>query len=159
MTVEHIGKRTWLYRQAKGLTLTELALKASTSKSQLWALENVIDGNNPTISLLRRIAEALDVTLSDLTGESECKGENGEKGEKGGKEGKGGNNQSQIEPTQSLSTNLKRLVTAYKNQGNPLDTQTVIWLANAPFKCEEPVSIIDYILLLKVLANYGPEID
>jgi transcriptional regulator with XRE-family HTH domain len=60
----HIGDRIKAIRKDKGITQTDLALKAGISRTYLADLE----GNryNPSLSILKVIATALNVKLSDI---------------------------------------------------------------------------------------------
>lgn len=59
------GERVRTLRIEKGLTLPALAERAELSKGLLSKLENNED-SNPSLTTLYRIAEALEVTISDL---------------------------------------------------------------------------------------------
>lgn len=63
--VEHqLGARIRFLRTKSKLTIEELSLKANVNTSYLSDLER--GRRNPTIKVLSRIAEALEITLSDL---------------------------------------------------------------------------------------------
>jgi transcriptional regulator with XRE-family HTH domain len=54
-------------REAKGMSLDELATKAKISKTYLWELERDTDGaKKPSADVLLRIANALSTTLAEL---------------------------------------------------------------------------------------------
>lgn len=59
-----IGKKIIEYRRAKGLTIRDFSKLTGLSTSLLSQLER--DMGNPTLSALRAIASALDVSLSSL---------------------------------------------------------------------------------------------
>jgi len=59
------GERIRTLRMEKGLTLPALAERAELSKGLLSKLENDED-SNPSVGTLYKIAEALDVTISDI---------------------------------------------------------------------------------------------
>lgn len=61
----NVGGRIRTLRGERQMTLPALAEKAKVSKGLLSKLENDLDPN-PSIKTLRPIAEALDVTLSEL---------------------------------------------------------------------------------------------
>lgn len=64
-----IGKRIRALREARGMTQLGLALAAEISPTYLSDLENERRGrDNPTIAVLIRIADALDVSLDVLVG-------------------------------------------------------------------------------------------
>jgi transcriptional regulator with XRE-family HTH domain len=58
-----LGEKIRLLRKEKGLTLDELAIKAESSKSYIWELENRTPPS-PSAQKLAKVAEALGVTLS-----------------------------------------------------------------------------------------------
>ena len=59
-----LGAHVRMWRKARGLLQKELAAKANTNVTQLWALEN--DRFSPSIRNTERIANALDITLLEL---------------------------------------------------------------------------------------------
>jgi len=59
--------RLRLERQRAGMSLARLAEETGMSKTYLLRLERDA-GANPSLEVLRRIAEALDVTVADLLG-------------------------------------------------------------------------------------------
>lgn len=61
------GKRIYTLRKAAGLTLDQLAERASLSKSYLWELENK-NPPRPSAEKLSSIATVLDVTVDYLLG-------------------------------------------------------------------------------------------
>lgn len=64
-----IGKNLKKYRKAKGISLTELALRANVSKSYLNSLERDIK-SNPSINVIKRIADVLDTEINSILGVS-----------------------------------------------------------------------------------------
>jgi len=62
-----VGKRLKRQRLRAGLSLAELAEATGISKTYLVRLESDA-GGNPSLDVLRRIAEALDITVADLVG-------------------------------------------------------------------------------------------
>lgn len=60
----HLGQTLRELRIAKGLTLTQLAEQTGTHVGNLSRIER--DSTNPSLDLLRRIARALDMALSDI---------------------------------------------------------------------------------------------
>jgi transcriptional regulator with XRE-family HTH domain len=64
--MRNIGARVRSLRTEKNITLPELASRAELSKGLLSKLENS-DDSNPSMTTLFKIAEALDVTIADLT--------------------------------------------------------------------------------------------
>ena len=71
MTEQHFGNVLKTARQAAGLTMEELGLKAGCPKSYIWQLESRASIKRASAELLNRIANALDVSLASLTGEAE----------------------------------------------------------------------------------------
>jgi transcriptional regulator with XRE-family HTH domain len=64
MTLAERLRRT---REARGLSLDELAARAEISKTYLWELEkDVAEEKTPSAKVLLRIAAALSVTIADL---------------------------------------------------------------------------------------------
>ncbi|WP_026689246.1 helix-turn-helix domain-containing protein [Alteribacter aurantiacus] len=60
-----IGERVKQYRKERGLSLTELADRASVAKSYLSAIERNIQ-SNPSIQFLEKIAGVLGITVDHL---------------------------------------------------------------------------------------------
>jgi transcriptional regulator with XRE-family HTH domain len=70
----HIGSRIRSLRLERGLTLPQLSEKAGVSIGLLSQLENANDDTaNPNLQTLRKIANALGVTIADLLGKSVAK--------------------------------------------------------------------------------------
>ena len=65
---QSVGARIKRYREDKGLTATELAVKADIAKSYLSALENGDTHRRPSGETMYRLADALGVAMSDLLG-------------------------------------------------------------------------------------------
>lgn len=63
------GQRLRKFRQARGLTLQQVADEVGCTKAYIWELE-MREGPRPTAERLNAIAKALHVTLPDLMGES-----------------------------------------------------------------------------------------
>lgn len=66
---EQVGVNVRVQRERAGLSLARLSAVTGISKAHLVRLEND-PASNPSLDLLRRIAEALDVTVADLIGAS-----------------------------------------------------------------------------------------
>lgn len=62
-----IGKNINEFRKKKGLTLSELAIRANVSKSYLSNIERNLN-QNPSIQIIEKIAAVLDVDLRTLLG-------------------------------------------------------------------------------------------
>lgn len=62
-----IAVRLRQFREARGLSLDELATKADLSKTYLWELErDLAAAKKPSADVLLRVAAALSVTIADL---------------------------------------------------------------------------------------------
>lgn len=66
MPAEQFGARLRHERDKAGMSLAQLADASGISKPYLVRLEN--EPSNPSLELLGRLAEALDVTVADLLG-------------------------------------------------------------------------------------------
>lgn len=64
---ETIGIRLTALREARDLTLQDVANRAGLSKTRVWEIEQG-RAKNPTIDTAIRLAKALGVSLDDLTG-------------------------------------------------------------------------------------------
>jgi XRE family transcriptional regulator of biofilm formation len=62
---DHIGHRIQKIRKLKGISLSELAEKSNVAKSYISNVERNIQ-NNPSIQLIEKIANALDVTMNTI---------------------------------------------------------------------------------------------
>jgi transcriptional regulator with XRE-family HTH domain len=65
---ETLGERIRLYRQERGMTLSQLAIDAKVSKGYLSSLEHNHNERRPSAEIMYALAEALGVTMSDLMG-------------------------------------------------------------------------------------------
>jgi len=63
-----LGKRLRQYREAKGLTLQQVADAVGCTKAYIWELE-MREGQRPTAERLNAIAKTLEVTVLHLLGE------------------------------------------------------------------------------------------
>lgn len=63
----NIGENIKKYRKEKGMTQEELAQKCGLSKNGLWNYEN--NRREPTIDVLIKISDALEVSLFDILGD------------------------------------------------------------------------------------------
>ena len=61
------GARLRAWRTKAGLSLAKLAELSGLSKTYLLRLEND-ESSNPSLEVLRRIADALDITVADIVG-------------------------------------------------------------------------------------------
>jgi transcriptional regulator with XRE-family HTH domain len=64
--LERVGQNIRAERERAGLSLSQLAAATGISKAHLVRLEK--GGGNPSLEILARIAEALEVTVADLVG-------------------------------------------------------------------------------------------
>ena len=62
---EQLGKRIRYLRKLKNLSIEQLALEADINRNYLCDLEN--GRRNPTLRVLEKIANALEITISELT--------------------------------------------------------------------------------------------
>ena len=135
--IEEIGRRIRAARLAKGLMLGELADLVGISKGYMSQLETGTPGANPTLEVLKRIADELDVTIADLLGAPKT--------------------QARLEMPEDLPAGLLELVAEYRKAGKPLDRSVVVWLANAKYRSSGPKKKEDYRLLLHVLRGSGDD--
>ena len=63
-----LGRRIRSYREKAGMSLADLAEASSVSKAYLFRLETE-DGMNPSLDVLTRIGNALEVTVAELLGQ------------------------------------------------------------------------------------------
>jgi transcriptional regulator with XRE-family HTH domain len=66
--VRTIAARTKQYREERGLTLDEVAARADTSKSHIWAIEKCRQ-RSPTVHMVQALARAFGVSMSQMLGE------------------------------------------------------------------------------------------
>jgi transcriptional regulator with XRE-family HTH domain len=64
---QRVGERIRAQRRRSGLSVARFAQETGLSKTYLLRLENDTDAN-PSLDVLRRVAEALDLTVADLLG-------------------------------------------------------------------------------------------
>ena len=62
-----LGKRLRQYREAKGLTLQQVADAVGCTKAYIWELE-MKDGQRPSAERIQKIAQVLGVTMEDVMG-------------------------------------------------------------------------------------------
>jgi transcriptional regulator with XRE-family HTH domain len=63
---QQLGRRVREEREKAGLSLAQLAAAAGITKAYLVRLEN--QAGNPSLEVVARIAEALDLTVADMVG-------------------------------------------------------------------------------------------
>jgi transcriptional regulator with XRE-family HTH domain len=66
------GARLRRLREAKKLTLQQVADAVGCTKAYIWELE-MKDGQRPSAERIQAIAKVLGVTMEDVMGESYCK--------------------------------------------------------------------------------------
>ena len=66
LSAERVGRNIKTQRERAGLSLAQLSAATGISKAHLVRLEK--RGGNPSLEILSRIAEALEVTIADLVG-------------------------------------------------------------------------------------------
>lgn len=125
---EEVGQRIKKLREAQGMGLAELARSAAVSKGYLHDLENQPSGN-PTLDTLRRIADALKVTVADLIGAAKVKPVLADK----------------------VPPGLQELVKEMKAQGEALDPDAISSLSSMRYRGQRPSTKEDFRLLLYVL--------
>jgi XRE family transcriptional regulator of biofilm formation len=123
-----VGQRIKRFRETLGMTLAELARKADISKGYLHSLENQAPAN-PTLDTLKKVAEALDLTIADLIGAPKVRA---------------------VVP-EVLPPGLEELVKELRSGGTPLDTETIASLASMRYRGQAPKTKQDFLALLYVL--------
>lgn len=104
-----VGKRIAALRQIKGLSVPALAEKAKLSKGYLWQLENGEDPN-PSLSVLMRIAAALETTVAEFLGQPTVRAKD-------------------LPIPEELPPGLKDFLDLQKRRGEPVPEKTVRVLA------------------------------
>jgi len=66
MTEQHFGILLRTARQAAGLTMEEVGLRAGCSKSYIWQLENRETSMRASAAVLNRVAQAVNLSLETL---------------------------------------------------------------------------------------------
>lgn len=115
-----IGDNISKYRQIRGLTLPDLATKASVSKAFLWEIESG-KSKRPGAEVLFKIAEALEVTIAHLMGKEP------------GQEAR-----DLIEP--EVNHGLRAFINERKVQGRPLDPEEVKSLSYVQLRGGRPTT-------------------
>ncbi len=122
-------------REAQGITLTELATACGLSKGYVSTIE-ADGGANPTLDVLTKIANELDVTLGALVGQPKRQA------------------RMALElPDEQLPAPLLELVKERRARNQPLDPHTVRWLAHAKFRGKRPATKDQFNLLLTVVGE------
>lgn len=126
-----IGDYIKKYRELRGLTLPDLAIKAGVSKAFLWEIESG-KSRRPGAEVLFKIAEALGVTIAQLMGrpaEREV--------------------QDLIEP--EINAGLRAFINERKIQGRPLDPEEVKSLSFVQLKGGRPTTKEQWALVYGML--------
>lgn len=133
---QKLGARLRARRQAAGLKLTELGARANVSVGYLSELEQDAQ-QNPTLDVLLRIAKALNTTIADLLGEPEVR--------------------ARLPSLDVVPEGLLQLMKEYRSHGDPLDPDTITWLAHAQFRGEKPRTKDDFASLLRSFRAFDKE--
>ncbi|MDG5490600.1 helix-turn-helix domain-containing protein [Psychroserpens sp. SPM9] len=67
--LKQFGKRIRSLRKDRGLSQSELGAKADMEKSAIQRIER---GYNPTLKTLRKIAQGLEIKISDMFDYNDC---------------------------------------------------------------------------------------
>ena len=128
-----VGERIRSLRQVRGLGLSELADNASVSKGYLSALETGGE-SNPSLDVLIRIAQALEVTLADLLNTPKVK--------------------PKLEVPAQLPAGLREFVEEQRRRNKIVSAHDIAWMYNAQFRGGkgEPTSE-DYAIMYRALAR------
>ena len=68
--LDTLGKRLRVCRAWRGLQLNTVARLTATTPQYLSLLEHDKPGRNPSVELLKKLSEVLDVTVSQLLGQT-----------------------------------------------------------------------------------------
>jgi len=116
-------------RQQKQLTQPALADKSGVSKGYVYMLESG-EMTNPTLDILHKIADALDCTIADLTGEPKV-------------------------ALKSISTeipdSLMRFARQRRKVGEPLSDDDLMNLAQTQFRGKRPETVEDWAYVYEFL--------
>lgn len=132
-----IGDCIKKFRELRGLTLPDLAVKAGVSKAFLWEIESG-KSRRPGAEVLFRIAEALEVTIAQLLGrppEREVQG--------------------LIEP--QINAGLRAFINERKIQGHPLEPEEIKSLSFVQLKGGRPTTKEQWALVYGMLREITGE--
>lgn len=124
-----VGPRIRELRQAKDVALATLAERTALSKGYLSELETSPTAN-PTLDVLLRIAQALDVTIADLVDAPRAQ---------------------PADASGNLPDGLRQFLRERQKTSRPLEGETVLWLASARFRGRKPVTKEDFAYLYRSL--------
>ena len=115
-------------RLQKQLTQPALADKSGVSKGYVYMLESG-EMTNPTLDILHKIADALDCTIADLTGDPK------------------------VSPraTTDVPESLMRFARQRKKAGEPLSENDLMSLAQTQFRGKRPVTVEDWAYVYEFL--------
>ena len=124
-----VGARIHNLRKGQGKGLADIAEATGLSKGYLSELENA-DEMNPTLDVLQRIADALDVTIADLVGGPRVR-------------------PASPDPKllDDLPEGLRQFAKARKAEGKPLEAAELLWLASAQYRGKRPITREDFAFL------------
>ena len=126
-----IGDNIKKYREIRGITLPDLAVKAGVSKAFVWEIES---GNSkrPGAEILFKIAEALGVTIAHLMGTQIHK-----------------EARDMIEP--EINDGLRAFINERKLQGHPLEPEEIKSLSFVQLKGGRPTTKEQWALIYGML--------
>lgn len=116
-------------RQTKGVALGTLAERTSLSKGYLSELETSPSAN-PTLNVLLRIAQALEVTIADLVDAPRAQ---------------------PADAAGNLPDGLRQFARERRKAGRPLEDGTVLLLASVGFRGRAPVTMDDFAYIYRSL--------
>lgn len=127
----NIGDNIKKYRQMRGLTLPDLAIRAGVSKAFLWEIET---GNSkrPGAEILYKIAEALGVTIAHLMGKQLA-----------------AEARDMVEP--EINEGLRAFINQRKTQGQALDPDEIKSLSFVQLKGGRPTTREQWALIYGIL--------
>ena len=127
----NIGDNIKKYRQMRGLTLPDLAIRAGVSKAFLWEIET---GNSkrPGAEILYKIAEALGVTIAHLMGKQLA-----------------AEARDMVEP--EINEGLRAFINQRKTQGQALDPDEIKSLSFVQLKGGRPTTGEQWALIYGIL--------
>lgn len=126
-----IGDHIKKYRELRGLTLPDLAIKAGVSKAFLWEIESG-KSRRPGAEVLFKIADTLGVTIAQLMGrppEREA--------------------QDLVEP--EINAGLRAFINERKLQGRPLEPEEIKSLSFVQLKGGRPTTKEQWALVYGML--------
>jgi transcriptional regulator with XRE-family HTH domain len=135
--VKALGTRIRALRQSQGLGLAELAAAAGISKGYLSELERTEDAN-PTLDVLKRIADTLHVALADLLAAPKA---------------------TPKLMSVDLPEGLGEFAREREAAGRALEPHDMLWLANAQYRGRRPRTKDDFAFLYRSLRESAKDDD